>query len=78
MAIRHLQMSFLVPVGHEVGVARNLWGQMSAEERAVVGRLAAEFVLLHEAGSDQRVLVAPAQELEAAGLPFAGKSAGPR
>lgn len=40
-----------------------------------MARIAAELVLLHEAGSDQRVLIAPASVLEAAELPLAGAAA---
>lgn len=68
---RHLQLQMLVPVGDEVASARAVWAQMAAEERSVMARLAAEWVLLAEAGSDLRVLVAPAGILEAAGLPKA-------
>lgn len=68
---RHLQLSMLVPVGDEVQSARALWGQMGAEERSVMARLAAEWLLLHEAGGSARVLIAPAETLQAAGLPVA-------
>lgn len=68
---RHLQLTLLVPVGDEAYAARSIWGQAAAEERKVLARLAAEFVLLHEAGSDQRVVIAPASVLEEAALPFA-------
>lgn len=71
---RLLQMTITVPVGDEVRAARSLWAQMRAEERAVIAGLAAEFVLLHESGSDQRVVIADAATLEAAGLPFARPS----
>lgn len=76
MTKRHLQIQILVPVDEPYRAARSLWAQMTAEERSVMGRLAAEFVLLAEASGDQRVVVAPAATLEAAGLPFSGASDG--
>lgn len=61
----------VVPVGDEVRSARALWGQMGAEERSVMARIAAEWLLLAEATTGQRVILAPAETLEAAGLPVA-------
>jgi hypothetical protein len=68
---RGLQLTATVIVGREVESARHLWAQMRPEEREIVARLAAEFVLLREATSDQRLVIAPAAELELAGVPFA-------
>jgi hypothetical protein len=71
---RGIQLTATVVVGREVESARHLWAQMTQEEREIVARLAAEFVLLREGTSDSRLLIAPAQELEAAHLPFAGRA----
>lgn len=72
---RGLQLTATVVVGHEVESARHLWAQMRPEEREIVARLAAEFVLLREGTSDSRLVIAPASELESAGLPFAAAAA---
>ena len=72
----YLQMSVVVPRGDEIGAAREIWSAAKPEERLCLARLAAELVILHEAGGDQRIVIAPAEVLEAAGLPFAGASAG--
>jgi len=61
-----------VPVGDEIAAARQLWSQMTAEERLVMGRLSAEFVVLWETGTDNRVLVAPASTMDQLGLPTPG------
>lgn len=71
MPVRHLQVQMLLPVGDEVRSARALWSQMTAEERTTMAKVAAEFLLLAEASSEQRVVIAPAGMLEAAGLPKA-------
>jgi hypothetical protein len=68
---RGLQIVMTVLDGEEVASARQLWAQMRPAEREIVARVAAEFVLLREASSDSRLVIAPAGELEAAGLPFA-------
>lgn len=68
---RGLQLQMTVVTGHEVESARALWSQMRPEEREIVARLSAEFVLLREATSESRLVIAPAAELERAGLPFA-------
>lgn len=69
MTKRHLQIQLLVPVDEPFRAARQLWAQMTDEERQVMGRLAAEFCLLFESGSEQRIVVAPAEVLEKTGLP---------
>lgn len=68
---RHLQVAFVIPVGDEAQSARALWAQMGAEERRVMARLAAELVLLAEATTSSRVVIAPAEILDSAGLPHA-------
>ena len=69
---RGLQLTATVVVGREVESARHLWAQMRPEEREIVARVAAEIVLLREGTSDSRLVLAPAAELERAGLPVAG------
>jgi hypothetical protein len=72
MLKRLLTLNMTVVEGQEVQAAREMWAQLAPEGRQCLARLACEIVLLREAGSDQRVILADASILEAAGLPFSG------
>lgn len=65
----YFQMHVIVPRGDEVAAAREIWAQATAAERDLLAKLAGELLLLREATGEQRILIAPAAVLEAAGLP---------